>query len=426
MSEYVVGRLIGDIKVKVPGSKSITNRALLIAALGNGLSVLRGTLSSDDSVHFINSLVSLGYNIEVAGDVINIVGMGGEIPKKKATIDVGSAGTAARFLTAMLAMSDGEYVVNASPQMQKRPMEELLVALEQLGAEFSFLNEPYSLPFVVKGRKCGKYISKSEYEISLNIDKSSQYLSALLMTAPMLDGKLTITLTGTRKARSYVGITTNMMKDFGVLVTMLSEDVYVVDGGNYIAKEYMCEPDVSAACYYYGAAAITGKTAIVENVYRTSMQGDIRFLDILEQMGCKVYDTSQGVAVEGPDKLKGISVNMSDCSDQTMTLAAIAPFASEDVIIEGVEHIRRQESDRLSAISDALDRMNIVHEQNDDGIRITPGEPSPCHINTFEDHRMAMAFALTGLMSDGIIIDNPECCKKTFPEYFNILDSITT
>ena len=428
MTQYLVKSLNdNDIKVRVPGSKSITNRALLIAALADGRSLIKGTLRSDDSIHFLNSLISLGFEINETDEGIYIMGNGGDIPVRSGTIDVGSAGTAARFLTAMLALSDGVYTVNASPQMCRRPMSELLEVLEGLGASFEYLGEPYSLPFRVTGR-CNpalNNINMEEYSVSVSIDSSSQYLSALLMNAPMLKGRLKVRLTGKRKAKAYVAITEKIMESFGINIENPSENEYVVPAAGSSGREYMCEPDVSAACYFYAMAAITGREAVVYDVYRTSMQGDIRFLDILESMGCEVYDTPDGAAVRGTGKLNGIEVDMSDCSDQTMTLAAIAPYASSKVTIRGVAHIRGQESDRLAAIADALERMGIDTREYEDGIRITPGKPQSAHIHTFEDHRMAMAFAVTGLIAEGIIIDDPECCAKTFPDYFRILDSIT-
>lgn len=306
-------------------------------------------------------------------------------------------------------------------------MSELLEVLEKLGASFEYLKKPYSLPFRVKGRLNPDLnnAGKEEYSVSISIDKSSQYLSAILMNAPMLNGKLKVKLTGNRKAKSYIAITSKVMEYFGIKVENPAENEYVVPAAKYYGKEYVCEPDVSAACYFYAMAAITGHEAVVYDVYRTSMQGDIRFLDILEKMGCKVYDTADGVAVKGTGKLKGIEVDMSDCSDQTMTLAAIAPYALSKVTIRGVSHIRRQESDRITAIADALERMGLVAREYEDGLRITPGKPQSTHIRTYDDHRMAMSFAVTGLMADGIIIDNPECCAKTFPDFFKILDSIT-
>lgn len=427
MSVYQVKKLHkNNLHVHVPGSKSITNRALLIAAIGTGTSVINGTLQSEDSGYFLKSLKQLGFHIEELSGKIIIDGTGGIIPYKKAEINVGSAGTAARFLTAMLAMSDGEYIVQASEQMSRRPMRELIEALEEIGAEFTFLKDDYSLPFVIRGLYNSDKADKSGYNIKLNIDKSSQYLSALLMTAPMLDSEVCITLTGKRMALSYVGITIKMMSDFGVEVMSNGNNYTVGCKSKYRAREYNCEPDVSAACYFYAIAAATGMTAMVYGVHTDSMQGDIRFLEVLKNMGCSVEESDEGAIVTGPKsgRLDGIDVDMSDFSDQTMTLAAIAPYAKNSVTIRNVGHIRNQESDRLAAIENELKSMGIQCETWDDGITIHPGKPTKALIETYNDHRIAMAFAVTGIISGGISINNPECSNKTFPEYFNILDDL--
>lgn len=437
MSVYRVKKLNKDIKVKVPGSKSITNRALLIAALADGASVIRGALNSDDSMHFLDCLKSLGFDCKKDGNDIYINGLGGIIPKKQAEIYVGSAGTAARFLTAMLAFSDGEYTVKSSEQMARRPMRELIASLMGMGAEFEFLGEDYSLPFKVKGiyfaglNEAGENEQKGAnecYSVSVNIDKSSQYLSALLMTAPMLKSSLRIRIEGNRKAKSYVGITVRMMREFGVPVeniVNMDEDGYLVEKALYSAREYVVEPDMSAACYFYAMAAVNGVSAVVEGVRGDIMQGDKKFLDVLAGMGCEVYETPEGIMVTGTGMLRGIDVDMSDFSDQTMTLAAIAPFADGEVNIRNVGHIRNQESDRLMAIDTALKSMGIETAVREDGILIRPSKPAAANIETFEDHRMAMAFAVTGTVYGNINICNPNCCEKTFPEFFDILDSIT-
>lgn len=446
MSQYTVRSLAKkDICVNVPGSKSITNRALMTAALGDGISHVSGIQRSDDSEHFIDCLKKLGYEIEDNADSVVIKGNNGMIPNKKADIYVGSAGTAARFLTAMLAMSDGEYVIDASEQMQKRPMRELIEALESIGARFDFLKEPYALPFKVKGmgtastKAAGTEVAgakttsaktagtacSDELKVDINIDKSSQYLSALMMAAPMTHKKMSIHLTGGRKARSYVVITQKVMKQFGVDVMHENEDEYVIPAGaSYSGTEYFCEPDISAACYFYAMAAACGARAVVRGVHADSMQGDIRFLDILLRMGCEVSDTDEGICVTGPETLKGITVDMSDFSDQALTLAAIAPFTDTGVTITGIGHIKNQESDRIMSMYNELDRMGIRCTAYDDGIKIKPGHVKPALIQTYNDHRVAMSFAVTGLAAEGITIDNPECCRKTFPEYFHILDTI--
>ncbi len=425
MSIYEVGRINKDnICVRVPGSKSITNRALLLAALSDGISHIEGILESDDSRHFIESLKALGYNVYLGDGHVIIKGCGRSIPKKEGRIYVGSAGTAARFLTAMLAFSDGTYYIDASEQMKKRPMKELITALISAGAKFEFTENEYSLPFKVTG--AGLSFNEEMLRLDVNIDKSSQFLSALLMAAPLSKRKVHIHLTGSRKAKSYVKITQKMMHDFGVDVTMLSDNDYVVEKSEkcYNAGSYICEPDVSAACYFYAMAAVTGKTSLVYDVHRDSMQGDIRFVELLENMGCRAVDSDEGILLTGPEKLRGITADMSDYSDQALTLAAIAPFTDTGVTIKGIAHIRGQETDRIKAMYNELTRMGIECAEEADGITINSGKPKPSLVETYNDHRVAMAFSVTGLCADGIRINNPECSHKTFPEYFNILDDL--
>jgi len=438
MSAYDVKKINKDIVVSVPGSKSITNRALLLAALANGTSTLKGALNSDDSMHFLNCIRELGFVCNQEGNDITIEGNAGRIPNKSAEIYVGSAGTAARFLTAMLAFSDGQYIIKSSEQMAKRPMKDLITALMSLGVRFEFLNEEYVFPFKVTGlyyqdsdlqnadRPDADRLNTDHYSVAVNIDKSSQYLSALLMTAPMLSKDLVITLEGNRTAKSYVDITMKMMKSFGVNVECINENVYKVVKSEYRAMEYDIEPDMSAACYFYAMAAVNKVSATVNGVHEDMMQGDKKFINVLETMGCIVENSPQGIKVTGPEVLKGIDIDMSDFSDQTMTLAAIAPFGKSEVHIRNVGHIKNQESDRLAAIGKALTAMGIETFLEEDGIIIKPGKPQNAEIETFDDHRIAMAFAVTGTVYGNIRILNPQCCEKTFPEFFSVLDEITS
>lgn len=428
MSQYEVKTINHplDCTVEVPGSKSITNRALLMAALAKGKSVLNGVLFSNDSRYFLTSLISLGYIIEVneVENYVAINGHGADIPKKNATIDVGSAGTAARFLTAMLALSDGEYVINASEQMKKRPMLPLFEALTAMGAEFTFIEKNGHLPVKVKGAAFNGAVPASEVDI--DISESTQFLSALLMVAPMLENGLKINITSKKTEGSYIKITTKMMHQFGC-DTLHEGSVYEIPAGQtYMAETYLIEPDVSAACYFYAAAALTGGHVLVKNVHSTSMQGDMKFLDVLKQMGCVIREEREGIYVTGPEngQYSGVDVDMNDFSDQTMTLAAIAPFAKTPTYIKNIGHIRLQESDRIHAIVTELTRVGINVEEERDAIRIHPGTPHGAVIQTYDDHRMAMAFALIGLKCEGIVIDNCECCGKTFENYFSVLDSL--
>jgi len=412
------------IQTEVPGSKSITNRALLLAALADGTSTINGTLFSDDSRHFLNCLIELGFpvQIEEASKTVHVTGFHGKIPKKEAAIYVGSAGTAARFLTAMLGLSDGVYHLNASEQMKKRPMKPLLDSLESIGTKIVYQEKEGYFPFTIYGN------SNSKAFIQVDIANSSQFLSALLMSAPMKKEGLTIELTGGSHALSYVKITTKMMEQFGCQVVQKKERLYqVLPNQSYKACHYQVEPDVSAACYFYAMAPLLNTKTLVRKIHPDSMQGDIRFLSILKEMGCTFADTADGILVSAPvsGKYKGITVDMGDCSDQTMTLSSIAPFADGPVKIRGIEHIRFQESNRIQAICKELNRMGISCKEAETGIDILPGIPQPATIETYDDHRMAMAFSLIGLRVPGIIIAHPACCKKTFENYFEILDTIT-
>ena len=350
-----------------------------------------------------------------------MVGCRGAIPKKEAEIYVGSAGTAARFLTAMLALSDGCYTIQASEQMKKRPMKPLFDALTEMGAEFIYLENEGFLPVRVKGTSAPKTT------VELDISKSTQFLSALLMMAPVLKADLQIRITSDKKDGSYIRITRKMIEQFGGTTEFDGERYRIKGNQTYRAREYQIEPDVSAACYFYAMAVLTGGRALVGEVHEDSMQGDKKFLEVLKSLGAKVNDTSKGIEVIGNAKgiYPGIEVNMNDFSDQTMTLAALAPFAQTPTKITGIGHIRLQESDRLSAIATELTKMGIEVKEGEDFLVIQPGKVQPSQVETYEDHRMAMAFSLIGLRAEGIEILNPICCKKTFEEYFVLLDSIT-
>ena len=451
MTEYKVKKYLkDDIVAEVPGSKSITNRALLLAAMADGTSRLEGAAFSEDSVHFLNALKELGFTAQADEKKCSVVieGHGGKIPNKNAKIYVGSAGTAARFLTAFTAMGDGEYILESSDQMRKRPMRELLVALESLGAEFTWLEDEYTFPMKVKGILYGRNsdinsAKKSEMnlngviadkviepkQVDLNIDRSSQFLSALLLVLPIAFDDVTIKMTGTRQARSYVEMTEQMMKQFGHTgIEKLAGDCYRVRGMKYTALNYNIEPDVSAACYFYALAAATGKRAMVKRMRKDSLQGDMKFIGMLEKMGCEVrWDKGKenNLWLKGSDgKLKGIEVKMSDFSDQALTLAAIAPFADSKVTITGIAHIRGQESDRIKVIVDELTKMGISCNELTDGVEIYPGTPKNVEIETYNDHRVAMSFAVTGLAGDGMTILNPECCKKKFAGFFDEIDRL--
>lgn len=415
-----------ELVVDVPGSKSITNRALLLGALADGETVLNGVQFSEDSRVFMEALRQIGFRVEIEEEKNRVVifGTGGRVPvpDRETEIYVGSAGTAARFLTAFLALSGHAFTLTCSEQMQSRPMEPLLRALEQMGVRFAYRDKPYQFPFRISG-----YEPSGIETVDLNMDQSSQFLSALLLCAPLCREGVTVRLTGRRDARAYVAISMKMMQAFGVRAEQTDRDRYrVLPGQRYRAMEYLVEPDVSAACYFYAMAAVTGCRAKVRYVHSDTTQGDIRFLDVLQEMGCQREEETEGIVVTGPaaGQLQGVSVDMSDFSDQTMTLAAIAPFAAGPTEISGVGHIRGQESDRIRGIVTELTRMGISCQEREDGIVIFPGEVQPALVRTYGDHRMAMAFALTGCAAPGIVIQDWECCKKTFADYFEVLTKL--
>lgn len=409
-----------DIVTEVPGSKSITNRALLIAALAEGTSVLHGVLFSDDSRHFMQALYDLGFPIHIdeEEETVTIEGFGGNIPNEEAEIYVGSAGTAARFLTAFLGLSKGKYRLTASEQMKKRPMKELLVALEEMGSEIIYEEEEYCFPFTIGNFECKKN------RVTIDVEKSSQFLSALLISSVLLPQNFLIKVTGNH-GMAYVSMTMRMMQQFGMGVERTLTGAYRRRHDNgYEACEYNIEPDVSAACYFYALCPLLRVKVKVKNVYMDCLQGDIKFLKVLVRMGCKLESEEDGVLMIPPkEKFLGGSFDLSSFSDQALTLAAIAPFATSKVCMMNIGHIRYQECDRIEAIVKNLAKMGIAAVEQGNNVFILPGTPSACQVETYDDHRVAMAFSLVGTMVDGIVIENPACTRKTFEKYFEVLEN---
>ncbi len=413
------------LTVSVPGSKSITNRVFLLAALAKGNSTIKGALFSDDTLAFLNCLQSLGFQVscDEAGDTVIISGNEGKIPSASASLNVESAGTAARFLTALLSVQEGTYHMYSSPQMQKRPMDPLLAASMQLGAKIYYKNAENSghFPFTIEGH------GWATDNVTVNISSSGQYLSALLIASCFSPKDFTIKTVGNH-GLSYIEMTRKIMEQFGVKNKKVTASTYVTPAKQcYKGREYTVEPDVSSACYFYAMCPLLQIPVRVRNVHKDSMQGDLAFLDVLAQMGCRYEDTPNGIVVYPPEDghLKAVDVDMSSFSDQAITLAALAPFADGVTTIRGIGHIRYQECDRIRGISTELTKMGILCEEGTDRISIHSGMPLASTVETYNDHRMAMGFSLIGLRVPGIIISNPACCSKTFAEYFNTLDTIT-
>lgn len=406
-----------EATVAIPGSKSITNRALLITALADGESVIENALFSDDTHWFATCLQQLQIPVESyrAAARFRVSGKGGHIPAQAADLFVGNAGTTARFITAMLSLGSGAYRMDGIPRMRERPMSELLNALQLLGATVDFEERPGHMPYTIHshGFKGG--------HIRLRANQTSQQLSALLMIAPYAYQDTVIEVESDLVSQSYVAMTRRMMADFGVQVAQddgQATRFRIQAGQCYQAGRYTVEPDASNASYFFAAAAITGGRVRVEHLSHSSCQGDTRFVEVLEAMGCRVTATDTFVEVSGPDTLRGVDVDLNDMSDTVQTLAAIAPFASSPVTIRNVEHIRWKETDRIRAVVTELRRLGGQVEEFPDGMKIFPGPLTPAAVETYDDHRMAMAFAVTGLRTPGVVICDPQCTSKTFPDFF--------
>ncbi|MDZ8183825.1 MAG: 3-phosphoshikimate 1-carboxyvinyltransferase [Nostoc sp. ChiSLP02] len=404
-----------DATVEIPGSKSITNRALLVAALAQGDSILENALFSEDSNYFAKCLEQLGIPITLNSDQaqIQIAGKGGEIPAKQADLFVGLAGTAARFISALVALGNGEYRLDGVPRMRERPMGDLLKVLQSSGVTVNFQGNPDFMPYTIYG---GQF---SGGHFRLKANQTSQQLSALLMIAPYAQQDTIIEVEGTLVSQSYVKMTCKLMADFGVEVNQIAENQFQIQAGQpYQPRHYTIEPDASNASYFFAAAAVTGGRVRVKHLTKQSCQGDILWLNVLEQMGCQVRESDDYTEVTGPEQLQGIDIDMNDISDLVQTLGAIAPFATSPVTIRNVEHIRYKETDRIHAVVTELRRLGVQVEEFPDRLKIEPGPITPAAIETYHDHRMAMAFAVTGLKVPGIVIKDPGCTAKTFPDYF--------
>jgi 3-phosphoshikimate 1-carboxyvinyltransferase len=409
-----------DATVRVPGSKSLTNRALLISALTNAKTRLMNALFSDDSCYFAKALQTLGFEVQLdeANHAMTVTGRGGKIPAEKAELFIGNAGTAARFLTAFLTLGHGEYILDGDSRMRERPIGDLVDALNQLGVELETTSNCPPVEIFARGLPGGK--------TRIAGDISSQFLSALLMVAPYAKSPIEIEVITELNSKPYVDMTIAVMKDFGVEVERRGYERFIIQPSFYSPiSSYTLESDASAASYFFAAPAICGGKVRVENISRHSIQGDIAFLDILQQMGCTIMEGTYSIEVDATPPLRGVDVDMRDIPDTAQTLAVIAPFASSPTRIRGIASARVKESDRVHATCTELRRLGIEVEEHEDGMTIYPCKQiRPGTIQTYNDHRMAMAFALIGLQVEGITIENPSCVSKTFPNYFEVLDAL--
>jgi 3-phosphoshikimate 1-carboxyvinyltransferase len=407
-----------DATIRVPGSKSVTNRLLIIAALAEGHSKILNPLFSDDSFWLMNALVRLGIDVIVDSEKgeVCVSGHSGEISASGVDLFVGNAGTVARFLPPVLALGRGPYTVDGVPRMRERPVADLVDAMRQLGASVDYAGKHERFPLAIKGGG----IRGGEARVSAS--KSSQFISGLLMASPYAVAPVTLHPQG-RKEWPYVGITVALMRAFGVEVVEANGS-FTVAPAVYSSREYEVEPDASGASYFMAAAAVTGGHVRILGLGSSSPQGDLRFAGVLRDMGCKVETTSDFIDVQGPNRLQGVEADMNAFSDTMITLSAIAPFATTPTTIKNIAHTRLQETDRLAAVSTELNRLGIATRTTPSSIRIIPDKIKSGVVRTYGDHRMAMAFAITGLVASGIRIGDPGCVTKTFPGYFGALESL--
>jgi 3-phosphoshikimate 1-carboxyvinyltransferase len=406
--------------IRPPGSKSITNRALVCAALADGESLLTGALDSEDTRVMIAALVQIGISVihEPVASRIRLSGRGGRLPTGEANLYVANSGTTARFLTSMLSLGCGTYRLDGTARMRQRPIEDLLAALRQLGVDASAESVGGCPPVVIRGRglRGGRAVVAG--------DISSQFLSGLLLASPYADADVELVVEGDLVSRPYIDMTLAVMESFGVLVRSEGSSRFIIAAPqHYHAKHYAVEPDASAASYFFAAAAITQGEVTVEGLSRDSLQGDVAFCDCLQSMGCEVRDAADHITVAGRP-LHGIDVNMNAISDTVQTLGAAALFAQGPTTIRGVAHIRHKETDRIHAMAVELRKLGAEVEERSDGLTITPRKLRGAEIDTYDDHRMAMSMALVGLAVPGVAIKDPGCTAKTYPQFFRDLEGL--
>ena len=409
-----------DVTVRVPGSKSLTNRALVAAALADGDSTLHGALFSDDTDAMVAGLRSLGVGVRAdpTSERIEVEGTGGVLAVSQAEIDVRLSGTTARFLAPVLALGHGRFRLDGAPPFRQRPMGPTIAALRHLGVEVVEEGRSGHLPITV----VGDGLEGGTVPVTGNV--SSQYLSGLLLAGPRARGGLELRLTTPLVSEPYVALTTSTMAAFGVEVERPDPFRFVVPGSGYRGGDYEVEPDASAASYLLAAAAITGGRVRVAGLTADTQQGDADFARVLERMGAEVTVDAHGTEVRGTGHLEGIDIDLSRMSDVAQTLATTAVFADGPTRITGIGFIRGKETDRIQAVVTELQRCGIHAQAEDDGLVIHPGRPTAAAVRTYDDHRMAMSFALLGLVADGIEIVDPGCVAKTFPTYFEVLDEL--
>ncbi|HMS46292.1 3-phosphoshikimate 1-carboxyvinyltransferase [Candidatus Microthrix sp.] len=408
-----------DATVVLPGSKSLTNRALLCAGLAEGRSELTGVLFSDDTEAMLAALTGMGAQVEEdrPAHTVSITGIGGRLPAEPLIIDARQSGTTGRFLAPLIALAPGGGMLDGHEQLRARPMSDQLEAMRSLGATLSAVDDRLPLSSTGGGMRGGA--------VTVSGATSSQFLSGLLLCAPLFGDGLQLEVADELVSRPYIDMTVDVMERFGAAVERDGYRRFGCAPGIYAAQRYAIEPDASAASYFFALAAMTRGRIRVEGLGRSAVQGDMAFLDVLEQMGAVVRQGDDWTEVVGRD-LRGVDVDLADFSDTAPTLAVVAAVADSPTRIRGIGFVRGKESDRIGAVITELERLGIASVEHDDGLTVHPGEVRSGVVSTYEDHRLAMAFGLLGLVADGVAIADPGCVAKTFPTYWDVLEGART
>lgn len=412
-------------RITVPGSKSITNRALICAAMARGTSYLTGVLDSEDTRVMVEAWVALGLSVawDKTAKTINIAGCNGQPPHPRGDLHIANSGTSIRFLTAALAATRGEYVLDGVPRMRERPIGDLIDGLRELGANVSSLNTQHPncppVRVVANGLRGGVG--------NVAGDVSSQFLSGMMMASPYAAKPVVIRVIGDLVSKPYVDMTAAVMKSFGVELRVtqgLRGLEYAVDSPqSYVGCDYAIEPDASAASYFLGAAAITGGSMRIDGLSFDALQGDVQFAKVLETMGCRVASGVDFIEVAGRAS-RGIDIDMNAISDTVQTLAAVALFVDGPTRIRGVAHNRHKETDRIGDLACELRRLGAAVDEHEDGLTIHPQPLVGVDLETYRDHRMAMSLSLVGLKVPGVRILDPKCTDKTYPEFFEDMGGV--
>ncbi len=398
--------------VAAPPSKSYTNRAYIVAALADSTVRLENPLFSDDTRYMREALLQFGVPVVEEKQAAMVQGQGGKLNVPGREVFIGNAGTTMRFLTTLASLAPGITRLTGDDRMQERPIEDLLMCLRQMGLKAESLQGNGCPPIKIHGGK------PQGGSVTLAGDKSSQYLTSLLLSAPYFQNDTVINIEGELTSKSYVDITLDIMQTFGVSVLNEFYRKFTIPAGqHYRARSYAVEGDASSASYFFAAAAVTGGEVSVTNLNPDSAQGDIHFPDALEQMGCEVKRSGEKITVFG-NPLRGITIHMNDMPDVVQTLAVVALFAEGKTTMTGIANLRIKETDRIAALANELTRLGASVAAGEDFLIIEPGTHQPAEVETYDDHRMAMSFAVAGLGIPGVKIKNPRCVDKSFPNFF--------